>query len=105
MCWPIGIPKLIHCVKETPVLVVLMILSQKNIKMREPEYCHHCTVPWTDRRNPMFYWDDLCANAVELFGLPGDRYITDISERSMTWSFRSDQDAVLFRLKFSEVVQ
>ena len=105
MFWAIGIPKSIHCVKETPVLVVLMILSQKNIKMREPEYCHHCTVPWTDRRNPMFYWDNLCANAVELFGLPGDRYITDISERSMTWSFRSDHDAVLFRLKFSEVVQ
>ena len=82
-----------------------MILLQKNIKMREPEYCHHYTVPWTDRRNPMFYWDDLCANAVELFGLPGDRYITDISERSMTWSFRSDHDAVLFRLKFGEVVQ
>ena len=53
----------------------------------------------------MFYWNNLCANAVELFGLPGDRYITDISERSMTGSFRSDQDAVLFRLKFSEVVQ
>jgi len=53
----------------------------------------------------MFYWCNLCANAVELFGLPGDRYITDISEKSMTWSFRSDHDAVLFRLKFSEVVQ
>jgi hypothetical protein len=53
----------------------------------------------------MFYWDNLCASAVELFGLPGDRYITDISEQAMTWSFRSDQDAVLFRLKFAEVVQ
>ena len=52
----------------------------------------------------MFYWDNLCAGAVELFGLPGDRYITDISEQSMTWSFRSDQDAVLFRLKFGEAM-
>jgi len=81
-----------------------MILSRKNLKMREPKYLYHCTVPWTDRHNPMFYWDDLCANAVELFGLPGDRYITDISEQSMTWSFRSDKDAVLFRLKFSEAM-
>ena len=104
MCWPIGISKLIHYVKETPVLVVPMILLQKNIKMREPEYRHHCTIPWTDRRNPMFYWDGVCANAVELFGLPGDRYITDISEQAMTWSFRSDQDAVLFRLKFAEAM-
>ncbi len=43
--------------------------------MRNPKYLYHCTIPWTDRRNPMFYWDDLCANAVELFGMPGDRYI------------------------------
>ena len=105
MCLTIGISKPIQSVKETPVLVVPMTLLPKNLKMREPKYQHHCTIPWTDRKNPMFYWDDVCANAVELFGLPGDRYITDISERSMTWSFRSDQDAVLFRLKFSEVVQ
>jgi len=72
--------------------------------LREPEYTYHCTVPWTDRKNPMFYWDNLCAEAVELFGLPGNRYITDISEKSMTWSFKSDKDAVLFRLKFSEAM-
>ena len=52
----------------------------------------------------MYYWDTLCASAVELFGLPGDRYITDIGEFSMTWSFRKDKDAVLFRLKFGEAV-
>ena len=80
-----------------------MIISGRPI-LREPEYMYHCTVPWTDRKNPMFYWDNLCASAVELFGLPGDRYITDISEKSMTWSFRSDQDAVLFRLKFAEAL-
>jgi hypothetical protein len=52
----------------------------------------------------MRVWNEICADAVELFGLPGDRYITDISEKSMTWSFRSDQDAVLFRLKFAEAL-
>jgi hypothetical protein len=104
MYWPTGILRPIYCVKKIPVLDAQMIWLQKNLKMREPGYTHHCTVPWTDRKNPMFYWDNLCANAVELFGLPGDRYITDISEQSMTWSFRSDQDAVLFRLKFSEAL-
>ena len=75
-----------------------------NTTLREPEYVHHCTIPWVKRDNPLFYWDTVCANAVDLFGLPGDRYITDISEHSMTWSFRSDHDAVLFRLKFSEAI-
>ena len=54
--------------------------------------------------NNMYRWNEVTAEATELFGLPGDRYITDISEHSMTWSFRSDQDAVLFRLKFGEVM-
>jgi hypothetical protein len=52
----------------------------------------------------MYYWDTLCGSAIELFGLPGGRYITDISEHSMTWSFRSEKDALLFKLKFSEAV-
>lgn len=72
--------------------------------MREPEYCYHCTIPWRDPVNPLYYWDTLCASAIELFGLPGNRYITDISEKSMTWSFRNEQDALLFKLKFSEAV-
>jgi hypothetical protein len=40
---------------------------------------------------------------MEIFGLPGARYITDISEQSMTWSFCNPQDAVFFKLKFGEV--
>ena len=73
------------------------------ITLRESEFNHHYTIPWRDPTNPMFYWNTLCANAIELFGLSGDRYITDISKHSMTWSFRKEQDALLFRLKFSEV--
>ena len=71
--------------------------------MREPKYCHHCTIPWVSRTNPLYYWDTLTADALEMFGLPGARYITDISEFSMTWSFRDPKDAVFFILKFGEV--
>jgi hypothetical protein len=44
------------------------------------------------------------AQAIELFGLPGDRYITDLGDKSIKWSFKSAQDSTLFRLKFGEVV-
>jgi hypothetical protein len=76
----------------------------KGITLQEPEYSHHCTIPWVSRGNPLYFWDTLTSNAVELFGLPGDRYITDLSEQSMTWSFRDPHDAVLFKLKFGEAV-
>jgi hypothetical protein len=73
--------------------------------LRDPEYQHHCKVLWTQKSDPMYYWDQLCAEAVELFGLPGERYITDLTRHSMTWSFRDDRDAVLFRLKFGGAVK
>jgi hypothetical protein len=51
----------------------------------------------------MDYWDKLCIASIEMFGLPGDKFITDISAESMTWTFRDDRDAFIFKLKFSEV--
>jgi hypothetical protein len=51
----------------------------------------------------MDYWDNLSIYSIEHFGLPGDRYVTDISAEAMTWQFRSEQDALIFRLRFSEV--
>ena len=72
--------------------------------LQDPEYRYHCTIPWCVPMDNMYRWNEVTAQAMEIFGLPGDRYITDISERSMTWSFRSDQDAVVFRLKFGEVM-
>jgi hypothetical protein len=51
----------------------------------------------------MEYWDQLSISSLELFGLPGDRFITDISANEMTWFFKSEQDALIFKLKFSEV--
>ena len=48
-------------------------------------------------------WDRLCTDAIQLFGLPGDRYITDIGGDCMDWIFKDPKDALLFRLRFSEV--
>jgi hypothetical protein len=38
------------------------------------------------------------ARVVELIGLPGDRYITEITQDYMTFWFRDANDALLFRL-------
>ena len=65
---------------------------------------YHCTIPWVDQTNTRLYWDTTCVEAIEVFGLPGDRYITDIGEQWMTWSFCDSKDAVFFKLKFGDVV-
>ena len=72
--------------------------------MKDPEYTHPVTVALSMYRNDIPHWDKICIEAIELFGLPGGRYITDIGGNSMDWIFRDQQDALLFKLKFSEVV-
>ena len=71
--------------------------------MRDPEYAHSVTVA-LDNNDDILRWDQICIDAIDLFGLPGGRYITDIGGDSMDWIFRDVRDAVLFKLKFSEVV-
>ena len=70
--------------------------------MHDPEYTYPVTVALY--HNDIPHWDKICMEAMELFGLPGGRYITDLSDNSMDWIFRDQQDALLFKLKFSEVI-
>jgi hypothetical protein len=50
----------------------------------------------------MELWNMRMARVVELFGLPGDRYITEITEDYMTFWFRDANDALLFRLCYGD---
>jgi hypothetical protein len=75
----------------------------RKITLKDPEFAYPVTVRWGRGADTMEYWDQMSIASIELFGLPGDRFITDIGADAMTWSFRSDKDALLFKLKFSEV--
>ena len=72
--------------------------------LKSPEYRNHVTVKWGAGADTMEYWDRLSIYSIEHFGLPGDRYVTDITANFMTWSFKSEADALIFRLRFGEVV-
>ena len=67
-----------------------------------PEFTHLVNLSWNITIGTVRSWNEICADGMELFGLPGHRYITHATEDSLTWLFRDPQDALLFRLKFSE---
>ena len=71
--------------------------------MRKADFDYHCAMPWTDWTNNLYIWNTVGAEAIELFGLPGTRYITDIGENALIYSFKDSKDAVLFKLKFGEI--
>ena len=55
-------------------------------------YPHVTRITWS--RVPK--WNEMCAWAIEHFGLPGDRYITHATEDYMEWMFNDNKDRLLF---------
>ena len=60
------------------------------------------TVPWNSQSN--LWWNETCANIVEHFGLPGDKYQTEISTEYMKFIFYDDRDALMCQLLISDRV-
>ena len=57
-------------------------------------------VPWENQSNT--WWNETCAQIMEHFGLPGDRYTTEVSEHEMKFFFKNKHDALLCRIMISE---
>jgi hypothetical protein len=70
--------------------------------LRDDEFRYPVVVPWNSQLDTVTAWNEVCAQGMEIFGLPGDRYITDANVNDMTWWFKNEQDALLMTLKFSE---
>ena len=71
--------------------------------MRDPDYLHPVTILWGAGAENETQWNDISIWCIETFGLPGGRYITDISTEHMTWFFHQAKDAVFMTLKFGDL--
>jgi hypothetical protein len=62
--------------------------------------------PWRSRivwtSDSKLHWNEIGAQVIEQFGLPGDRYFTEVGLLEMAFIFRNPQDLLLFKLKWSE---
>jgi hypothetical protein len=74
------------------------------IILRDESYRYPVVIPWGSKLDTVTAWNEICAQGMEMFGLPGNRYITDANVTDMTWWFCNEQDALLMTLKFSEVL-
>lgn len=43
-------------------------------------------------------WNEVCARAIELFGLPGHKFTTKLTEDHLDFIFTDEKDAILFEL-------
>ena len=70
------------------------------ISAAESGYSHLVTLPWQGQSGQ--WWNESCADVLEVFGLPGDRYITNANISHMDFIFKSKKDADLCRILLSE---
>jgi hypothetical protein len=59
-------------------------------------------VPWSIDRN--HGWNFTCATIMEHFGLPGNRYVTNVNVDCIDFIFYDDRDALMCKILVSETV-
>lgn len=59
-------------------------------------------IPWENQNNN--WWNETCAQIIEHFGLPGDRYTTEVSADEMKFFFKDDKEALLCKIMISEKI-
>lgn len=57
------------------------------------------TVPWENQSNS--WWNETCAKILEHFGLPGGRYVTEVSAECMHFDFTDERDALMCKILIS----
>lgn len=70
--------------------------------LKDEIYQYPVVIPWSSKLDTVTAWNEICAQGMEMFGLPGNRYITEANTNDMTWYFKDPKDALLMTLKFSE---
>lgn len=63
---------------------------------------HIVSIPWKGQSN--FWWDEACADVLEVFGLPGGRFTSHPNTDQMDFYFKSEKDADLCRILISEKI-
>ena len=56
-------------------------------------------IPWERKYDNEYKWNEVCARAVEMFGLPGDRFTTHANIHYMDFVFKSNKDALMFAIE------
>ena len=73
--------------------------------LKDELYKYPVIIPWSATLDSVSAWNEICAQGMEMFGLPGNKYITEANVNDMTWYFKDPRDAILMTLKFSEHLQ
>jgi hypothetical protein len=72
------------------------------IPARDAGYVYQIRLPWTGQAS--YWWNEACADVMEVFGLPGDRFTSHPTADYMDFYFKSEKDAKLCKILLSEKI-
>ena len=61
-------------------------------------------IPWSREYDNAYKWNEVCARAIEMFGLPGDRFETHANINHMDFVFKSNKDALMFAIEHNGTI-
>ena len=61
-------------------------------------------VPWNPKLNSTLLWNQVTASILEHFGLPGDKYTTEITEHYMNFQFQDDREGLMCQILVSDYI-
>ena len=61
-------------------------------------------IPWSRNYDNEYRWNEVCARAIEMFGLPGDRFETHANVHHMDFIFKSNKDALMFAIEHNGAI-
>lgn len=61
-------------------------------------------IPWSSKADSMPQWNIITSNIIEHFGLPGDKYTTELTEDYMNFNFHDEKDGLLCKILVSEYI-
>jgi hypothetical protein len=56
-------------------------------------------IPWSRDTDNEYRWNEVCARAIEVYGLPGGRFTTAANVNYMDFIFVSNKDALMFAIE------
>ena len=56
-------------------------------------------IPWNRNHSNDSMWNEVCARAIEMFGLPGERFETHANIHHMDFVFKNNKDALMFAIE------
>ena len=84
----------------------MIIKKHKKIDSRdsakESGFIHLVSIPWKGQKE--YWWNQACADVVEVFGLPGGRFTSHPKMNQMNFLFKSEKDADLCRILLSDKI-